>query len=216
MSITIGPEYVSDGNFDNLAIPLRAVATNIKTGKAVVFSNGNLPQILAGSSAYPIVLSPVVMDSMLLVDGGLTNNVPCDVAKKEGADFILAVNMSSRISHVEELTASAYMDQTINTLSYYSDTRNLDLADILISLDPKNIFSTDFDSIDVLVELGYQETKKIIHQLEIKKNQPDTNFFKNSFAELKGKTVRKINYINDGKTKKHVLRREMEIRKTNL
>ena len=213
LPVTIGPEFYSDGDFDSLAIPLRIVATNIKTGKAAVFKNGNLPKVLAGSSAYPIVLSPVEMDSMLLVDGGITNNVPCDVAKDEGADFILAVNMSSRITNQDYLSASEYMDQTINTLAYYSDTRNLHLADVLISLDPENIYSTDFDSIDVLVDLGYRETKKIIEQLSFKNNQPDSNYFENSFAALKGKTVRKINFIYDGKTRKHVLRRELEVKK---
>src|SRR6056297_87915 len=133
LPITLGPEYYSNSNFDSLAIPLRIVATNIKTGKSVVFKKGNLPKILAGSAAYPIVLSPVELDSMLLVDGGLSNNVPCDVAAKENADFILAVNMSSKISDQSQLSATAYMDQTINTISYYSDTRNLHLADILIS-----------------------------------------------------------------------------------
>jgi len=213
LPLTIGPEYASGGNYDSLAIPLRVIATNIKNGQPVVFKTGNLPKVLTGSSAYPIVLSPVEMDSMLLVDGGITNNVPCDVAKEEGADFILAVNMSSRISDMDELSVSDYMDQTINTLAFYSDTRNLDLADVLISLDPQDIYSTDFDSIDVLVELGYQETKKILDQLNIKDNKPDPNYFENSFARLKDKTVRNINFVYEGKTKKHVIRREMEIKK---
>ncbi|MBN2280283.1 MAG: patatin-like phospholipase family protein [Candidatus Marinimicrobia bacterium] len=210
--VTIGPEFVSGGNFDSLAIPLRIVATNIKTGRTVVFDRGNLPVILAGSSAYPILLSPVELDSMLLVDGGITNNVPCDVAQTEGADFILAVNMSSRISNQQDLTASEYMDQTINALAFYADTRNLHLADVLISLDPENIYSSDFDSIDVLVELGYREAKKIIGQLGIKENQPDSTFFVGSYSELKNKIVRNINFISEGSTKKHVLKRELEIK----
>ncbi len=211
LPITLGPEYYSNSNFDSLAIPLRIVATNIKTGKSVVFKKGNLPRILAGSAAYPIVLSPVEVDSMLLVDGGLSNNVPCDVAEGENADFILAVNMSSKISDQTQLSATAYMDQTINTISYYSDTRNLHLADLLISPEITNIYSTDFDSIDVLVEAGYRETRKIIDQLPPSSQKPDSDYFKDSYASLKNKIVRHIEFKNNGHTRKHVLEGELEI-----
>lgn len=214
LRITLGPQYYSNGNFDSLAIPLRVVATNIKTGRPVVIKQGNLPRVLTGSAAYPIVLSPVEIDTMLLVDGGLTNNVPCDVAKDEGADFILAVNLSSKISeHESNLSTTAYMDQTINTLAYYSDTRNLPLADLLITPDVENIFSTDFDSIDVLIEIGYKEAKKIISKLKYSDFKPDTDYYNKSVSEVKTKQVRDIHFFNKGRTKKHVMRRELEIKK---
>lgn len=213
MRVTLGPQYYSEGNFDSLAIPLRVVATNIRTGKPVVFNSGNLPKVLSGSAAYPIVLSPVELDSMLLVDGGLTNNVPCDVAKKEGANFIVAVNMSSKIANQEtDLSTTAYVDQTINTLAYYSDTRNLHLADLLITPQVGEIFSTDFDSIDVLREIGYREAKKKINQLLPSESLRDTNYYKNSIAALKEKKIRDIHFFNDGITKKHVVQRELEIK----
>ncbi len=212
LPVTLGPEFYSNHNFDSLAVPLRVVATNIKSGKPVVFSAGDLPRILAGSAAYPIVLSPVEIDSMLLVDGGLTNNVPCDVAKAEDADYILAVNMVSQVSdHRSSLSTTDFMDQTINTLAYYSDTKNLHLADHVITPKATEIYSTDFDSIDVLVEKGYRATRNILFELPNNKTRPDSTFHHNAYQALKNGVVRDISFHSDGQTKTHVLKRELEL-----
>ena len=211
---TLVPQFYSHGNFDSLAIPLRVVATNIISGRPVVFREGNLPVILSGSAAYPIVLSPVKLDTMLLVDGGLTNNVPCDVALAEGADFIVAVNMTSKISnHESNLSAAAFMDQAINTLSFHSDTRNLHLADLLITPQIEDIYSTDFDSIDILVKKGYEIAQEKMAGLQVNGSMPNTSYYDIAKSSLKSKIVRDIFFINNERTKKHVLRREMEQKK---
>jgi len=214
--ITLAPEFYAKSNFDSLAIPIRIVATNIKSGKSIVFKKGNIARLLSGSSAYPIVLSPVKIDSMLLVDGGISNNVPCDIAINEGADFIVAVDMSSRISNIEDqLSTAAYMDQTINALSYYSDIRNLHLADVLIRPDVEQIYSGDFDSVDVLIESGYQATKNkldIILQNKNNKNKP-SNFYNTCMTNLDSMIIKDIVFNNTGNTRKHVLKREIELKK---
>jgi len=114
-------EFVCGGDFDNLFIPFRAVATDIKTGRTIVLDKGSLSRVVAASSAFPLIFAPVKIDSLLLVDGGLTNNVPCDVARSLGADFIIAVDITSKIERLsdERLDLFKYMGQTINTLSYY-------------------------------------------------------------------------------------------------
>ena len=68
-------------NFDKLPIPFRAVATDITTGEKVVFSKGHLPQVIRASMSIPAVFAPVELDGRLLVDGGMTDNIPLEDRK---------------------------------------------------------------------------------------------------------------------------------------
>src|SRR6056297_1756879 len=166
MPFTIAGQYYSNGNFDSLAIPLRIVATDIRSGQSVVFQKGNIARLMAASSAMPFLFSPVELDSMNLVDGGLTNNVPCDIAQEMGADFIITSDLTSRKADIHnDPTPSRYFEQTINTLAYLSDTRNLHLSDIYIRPEIEQMSSTDFGKIDSLIECSYREAKKYIQKI---------------------------------------------------
>ncbi len=209
---TIYAEYQANQDFDSLAIPLRIVATDIKTGQSVVLRSGNIAKTIIGSSAFPVVLSPVPEDSLLLVDGGLTNNVPCDVARQLGADFIVAVDMSSRKAKLgENMNPLMYMGQTINTLAYFSDTRHLHLADVLIRPAVDHIYSTDFDSLETLINAGYQETIQKREQLlpGIKNNPPDPNYYQQAVKALNKATIQEINYRGNNYTREFILSREL-------
>ena len=82
-------------NFDELPIPFRAVATDLVTGKAVVFSEGDLANVMRASMSVPGAIAPAEIDGKLLVDGGLTDNLPVDVARAMGADVVIAVNLGT-------------------------------------------------------------------------------------------------------------------------
>ena len=80
-------------NFDQLAIPFRAVAGDIVTGEAVVLSSGSLARAIRASMSIPAALSPIEIDGRLLVDGGIAMNLPVDVARDMGADVVIAVDI---------------------------------------------------------------------------------------------------------------------------
>lgn len=217
--ITIYPEFAAGGNFDNLAIPFRAVATDIKTGKPVVLNHGSLAKAVAASSAYPVVLAPVAIDSFLLIDGGATNNVPCDVAKSMGASFIVAVDASSKIVPLgDNIDPLSFMGQMVNTLLYFSDTRNLELADVLIRPDLGEISAADFDSIEVLIKKGYEEAKKYTDKVKPywNRNHPSPDFFQHSIDLLNHTRIGKIRFVNNQITRPFVLRREMILNEGDL
>jgi len=82
-------------NFDEMPIPYRCVAVDIKHGiKERVLNSGNLAQCMRASMAIPLALSPVQIDDMILVDGGVLNNLPVDVARDMGADVVIAVDLT--------------------------------------------------------------------------------------------------------------------------
>ena len=84
--VTLPVAHVRD--FDELAIPFRAVAGDLETGEAVILGDGNLARAIRASMAVPAVLTPVEIDGRLLVDGGIALNLPVGVAKSMGAERI--------------------------------------------------------------------------------------------------------------------------------
>lgn len=81
--------------FKDLQIPFTAVATDINTGKEIRITEGALAIAIRASSSVPLIFKPTKFKGMLLVDGGLSNPVPCDVVRKMGADLVIGVNLDS-------------------------------------------------------------------------------------------------------------------------
>lgn len=81
-------------DFDSLPIPFRCVAVDVKKVREVVLSEGDLAQAMRASMAIPVVFKPVTIGDMQLVDGGVLNNLPVDVARNMGADYVIAVDLT--------------------------------------------------------------------------------------------------------------------------
>ncbi|HKM28008.1 MAG TPA: patatin-like phospholipase family protein, partial [Thiopseudomonas sp.] len=90
-------------DFDQLPIPFRAVAADIATGETVVFSAGHLALAVRASMSIPAVLTPVEIDGRLLVDGGISNNIPVDIARQMGVDRVIVVDIGSPLAATESL-----------------------------------------------------------------------------------------------------------------
>ena len=73
-------------HFDDLMIPFRAVAGDIATGQEVIIDSGNLGMAIRASMSIPAIMTPAIVDGRLLVDGGIVNNLPVNVARDMGAD----------------------------------------------------------------------------------------------------------------------------------
>lgn len=81
-------------DFNTLPIPFRAVAADVVRGKAVALSYGNMALAMRASMAIPGLFKPVKVDSLILLDGGLVNNLPVDVARSMGADYVIAIDLT--------------------------------------------------------------------------------------------------------------------------
>ena len=85
--------HFGDKTFSDLDIPLALVAVDLETGEEVVLQEGLVLDGLRATTAYPGVFEPVRIGERLLVDGGVLNNLPCDVARSMGADVVIAVDI---------------------------------------------------------------------------------------------------------------------------
>lgn len=152
-SATLATATMTD--FDRLPVPFRAVATDISTGEAVVLSRGDLVQSIRASISIPGVFSPVEIDGRLLVDGGLVDNVPVDVARTMGVDVVIAVDVGGRLASPERLrTAFGISKQVMGLLSRKNADLQIAMADIQIAPDLKGFTAAQFGKAAVIIPRG--------------------------------------------------------------
>ncbi len=177
--------YHSDGNFNNLKYVYRAVGTDLVSGKSVALDRGDIVTAVEASSAVPLRFSPVRIDSMVIVDGGILSNIPIEHAKPFQPDLTIAINTISPLHSYEELNnAWNLADQSISVaMKVFSDSAEKK-TDIMIRppIDFHN--SMDFTNLDTLVEIGYRETQKYLP--EIISRIKETHQLKPQYQILKG------------------------------
>lgn len=127
-------------NFDSLCVPFRAVAADLVSSKLYYFSTGDIKTAIRATMAIPSVFSPVILDSMLLVDGGILNCFPVEEAKRVGADFIIGVYTSyNERAKIEDINSLAKILSRSAFITGVCDVRiQLDDVDILIRPDLKD------------------------------------------------------------------------------
>lgn len=147
--------FVCYGNFDQLKIPFRAVASNIVDGNTISMKSGSLANAIRASSTVPLRFTPVYLDSMVLVDGGLKANVPIEASFEFPADIRIVVNTTSPKFPKEELNAPwTIADQVVSVLMEEHSNKALAKADFVISPDIGNHSNLDFSNLDFLLEKG--------------------------------------------------------------
>lgn len=149
--------YGDSLDFDRLPIPFACVATNIVDNTEYVFHGGRLKEAMRSSMAIPGVFSPVRKDSMVLVDGGLRNNFPVDVARAMGADVVIGVTVQERPRTADDLknTASVLLQIVdINCKNKYDE--NLAMTDVPIQVNTEGYSAASFNTaaIDTLIRRG--------------------------------------------------------------
>lgn len=90
-------EFITDDNIENLRIPFAAIAADIIKKEEVVFTKGSVFEAIRASVSIPMVLTPVIKDNSLLVDGGVLNNIPVKYAQRVKNDILIAVNVNANI-----------------------------------------------------------------------------------------------------------------------
>ncbi len=156
--------------FDKLPIPYRAVATDLVTGKAVVFSEGELANVMRASMSVPGAVAPAEVDGMILVDGMLTSNLPVQTTRNDmGADIIIAVNVGTPLLKREQLTGifgvSGQMLSILTEQNVQASLATLTPSDVLISPDLGDFSTGDFDHLEQIAPIGEAAARKVAGRL---------------------------------------------------
>lgn len=156
-------------SFDHLAIPYRSVATDIIALEEVVIDHGYLVDAMMASMSVPGALPPYEVEGRMLVDGGVTNNMPVDVARAMGADIVIAVDISTNYKGMEDYTNFlAAADQLSNYLvrrSTQDQAATLTEDDVFLRPDVGQMETTEFDKMPTAYHAGYEEAKQYTDQL---------------------------------------------------
>ncbi len=147
-------------SFDHLAIPYRAVASDLTTAKAFVIDKGSITKAMRASAAVPGVVEPVHIDGRLLVDGGIANNMPIDVVKAMGANIVIAVDIGSPLLSKKDIKNTLHVFNQLSTILTNNTTlaqkKYLSTQDILIRPAIDDLSTTDFSVMGKALELGVQ------------------------------------------------------------
>jgi len=163
-----------DMDFNDLPISFACVATNLETGKEVILNNGFLPTALFASMAVPGIFQFPERDNMILIDGGIVNNFPVDVAKKMGADIIIGVDISDVYTNREQIRSlQNVFGQIISFMDQYKDSLNAGLCDLIIRPDVSGYTMTSFNNtaVDTLILRGEKAAGNVRERLRQIKQQ---------------------------------------------
>lgn len=150
-------------------IKFAAVATDFESGKPVVFNVGNAGQAVRASASIPNVFQPVVIGSRKYVDGGLSQPVPVSAAKKLGANFIIAVDISARPAKNVSQGMFSYLDQTFNVMSQTALHQELGQANVVIKPQVLELGSVGgFDQKQRAIQLGEQAARAALPEIKRK------------------------------------------------
>lgn len=156
-------------DFDNLSIPFRAMATDVVNGKEVILSKGSLAFAMRASMSLPAVFKPMPYEETLLVDGGVMNNFPTDIAKQMGADIIIGSDVGGGMEPKDKLNNFVtILMQTSMFPSNIKNPENRELCDILVDHLPNLRFSTaDFAESNEIYNDGKIATAQNIKALAV-------------------------------------------------
>jgi len=153
-------------SFDDLKIPFRAVATDIISGRKVVMSSGDLSEALRASMAIPLLYTGVKKDTLELIDGGILNNIPVEVARDMGMDIVIAVNTSSPLRPATQMNAPwEKADQIIGIMAQEANQQSLGKATIVMTPALGDHLASDFTDLDSLVRKGVECAENMLSPL---------------------------------------------------
>ena len=158
-------------DFDELPIPFRAIATDMMTGEMVVLREGDLALSMRASMAVPGIFSPVTIDGRTLGDGGLTRNVPVDIARQTCADVVIAVAVPTPPPNAEALQSPLTMvSRTLDVLIGANEKQQLDTLgpqDVKIIVPMGDIDTGSFGRVADAIPLGRKAAEE--HRDELRR-----------------------------------------------
>lgn len=152
-------------HFDQLPIPFRAIATDLETGEEVVMDSGDLVTAMRASMSAPGVFAPVQRGGRLLIDGGLSENLPVDTARKMGVDVLIAVDVSFPLYARDELLSP--LEVTNQAFAILIRGRTLEQraklsgSDVIISPELGRFPSADFGRVPQALRAGESAAREL-------------------------------------------------------
>ncbi|MBI4837462.1 MAG: patatin-like phospholipase family protein [Candidatus Portnoybacteria bacterium] len=180
-------EAFRDLTFNDCQMSFAVVATDVATGEKVILDKGKLIDAVRASISMPLIFKPVKHDGRLLMDGGFVDPVPADVVRDMGADFVIAVDVSSRWLNIPEANLKvknvpAVMSEVFSAIEYQVAKQILQCADIILRPAVLGYDWLAFNKAKEIIEKGRDEAMRNLWEIQDKtgyhREQPETLFEK--------------------------------------
>ena len=152
---------------EDLPIPYYAVAVDLRIGQEVIFDSGDLATVITASCAIPGVFVPVKYRDKVLVDGGVVNNVPSDVLKMKGCDFVVTIDCNS--SRGGGTSSNSLINQFVTSVGIMmakNSKKGLDISDLVICPKTEKFHSLKIGNKEEMIEEGYRATMEMKTEIE--------------------------------------------------
>ena len=159
---------VKNQRIENMPIPLGIVATDLQTGAGILFQRGDTGQAVRASCSVPGVFQPSVINGHEYVDGGLVSPVPVRYAKQMGADFVIAVNISTEPSTQDTSGTLGVLLQTTSIMGQSINHFELENAQVVIRPQLGTMKGTDFKSRNAAILAGEEATMAQMGQIKLR------------------------------------------------
>jgi len=169
--------------FENTRVPFGAVATDIQTGKMVIFTEGSLPLAIRASCAMPIFYTPVMVNGRMMVDGGLVGHIPASVARLMGADIVIAVDVNSQHLPIPQPThLFTVMAQALSVMGRSAVQYHYADADVVIRPQIEEVRPDDLSKAAEMIAAGEEATRRVVHKLRQLLEPRKQGIFKRIFS----------------------------------
>lgn len=169
--------------FEETRIPLGVVATDLQSGRMVVFTEGDIPLAVRASCAIPCYFTPVIVNGRMIVDGGLVGHLPASVARSMGADIVIAVDVNSKSTPIAPPTnIFTIMSQSLSIMGRSSVTYLYQDADVVISPNLASFELHDLRQAAGLIKAGEEAAQKTMPTIKRLLMREKPGFFKRLFA----------------------------------
>lgn len=155
---------LGEKNIEELKKPFCAIATEIESGEEKVFDKGNTAVALCASSSIPPFFKPVFIDGFRYVDGAFSNSIPADKLKQKGADYVVAIDLSTSDSQKPSLLSMIF--PTYEAKVENPKQAGYDNADVMLHPDLTGYKSTSFKASSEMFEIGYRHALKFIPKIK--------------------------------------------------
>ncbi len=160
--------HVNDiDDFSKLPTPFLCIATDVEKGKQVVLEKGYLPRAITASGALPSIFSPVFIDDVMMIDGGVLNNYPIDEVRAKGMDIIIGVDVQDTLRNRQNLKSAfdvLVQLNNFNSIKSMVDKRNK--TDIYLDPNIDDYTVISFDDGGKIIKSGEEAGDKVMSQLE--------------------------------------------------
>lgn len=205
-------------SFDSFPVTYRAIAADIESGKAVIIDKGDLALATRASMAVPGVFAPVEIDSKLLVDGGVANNLPIDVVQSLGASHVIAVELYADLQKRDQLTnpfaISGQMLSLLLAQNAAIQRSRLGKKDLLIEPDLKGYTATSFNKASELVARGEAAARAKLAELQ-RFSLSESEYARFEARRTKippTETIRFVRVVNDSSIPTEVIQEKVSVK----